>query len=69
MCNLGMAVELKGVEKGIQQGIEQGRKQGEENKLLENIKSLMKTLNFTVQQAMDALQVPKEDQDYYAKKL
>ena len=57
MCNLGMAVELKGVEKGV------------ELTRLEDIKSLMKTLNLTIQQAMDALQVPKEEQDYYAKRL
>ena len=54
MCNLGMAVELKGVEKGMEQGIAQGIKQGAEQNLLENIKSLMKTLNLTIQQAMDS---------------
>ena len=30
--------------------------------LLENIRSLMETLNFTAQQAMDALQVPSDKQ-------
>ena len=65
MCNLGMAVELKGVEKGVAQGI----KQGVEIKLIEDIKNLMDTLKLTAEQAMDALKVPKEDQEYYAKKL
>ncbi len=65
MCNLGMAVELKGVEKGVAQGI----KQGVEIKLLEDIRSLMKTLKLSAEQAMDALQVPKEEQSYYADKL
>lgn len=32
-------------------------------KLLENIKALMQNLNFTVEQAMDALNVPSEDRD------
>ena len=53
MCNLSMAVELKGVE--------QAR--------LEDIKNLMATLNLTIQQAMDALKIPKEEQAHYAEKL
>ena len=57
MCNLGMAVELKGVE------------QGDENRLLQDIKSLMETLKLTAQQAMDALKVPKEEQAHYESKL
>ena len=61
MCNLGMAVELKGVEKGEAQGFEKA--------LIESIKNLTETLHLTVQQAMDALKIPKEDQDYYAKKI
>lgn len=32
-------------------------------KLLENIKTLMETMNLTVEQAMDALRVPAEDRD------
>lgn len=57
MCNLGMAVELKGV------------KQGKEQSLLESIKNLMETLHLTAQQAMDALKIPKDDQAHYAAKL
>ena len=40
-----------------------GRLEGEKNNLLENIRSLMKTLKLTAQQAMDALQVPADKQD------
>ena len=65
MCNLGMAVELKGVEQGITQGIEKGKEQT----LLESIKNLMETLNLNVQQAMDALKIPKEEQAHYESKL
>ena len=65
MCNLGMAVELKGVVQGITQGIEKGKEQT----LLESIKNLMETLNLNVQQAMDALKIPKEEQAHYESKL
>ncbi len=65
MCNLGMAVELKGVEQGIAQGI----KQGAESNLIENIRTLMETMAWTAQQAMDALRVPKEEQAHYESKL
>ena len=53
MCNLGQAVELK----------------GKEQSLLESIKNLMKNLKLTAQQAMDALEIPKDDQARYAAKL
>ena len=56
-----MAVELKGVKQGITQGKEQS--------LLESIRNLMKNLKLTAQQAMDALEIPKDDQARYAAKL
>ena len=58
MCNLGMAVELKGVNRGLAQGREQA--------LVQCIKNLMETLDFTAQQAMDVLKIPKEEQTYFA---
>ena len=57
MCNLGMAVELKGV------------KQGKEQSLLESIKKMIKNLGLTAQQAMDTLEIPKDDQARYAAML
>lgn len=61
MCNLGMAVELKGVNRGIAQGREQS--------LLESIRNLMKNLKLSAEQAMDALGIPKDDQAHYAAML
>ena len=61
MCNLGMAVELKGFDKGFDQGVEKS--------ILQSIKNLMETMKLTAQQAMDALKVPKEDQERYMEKL
>ena len=37
------------------------RDEGAMSKLLENIKALMETMNFTMEQAMDALRIPIED--------
>ena len=42
---------------------ERGRLEGEKNNLLENIRSLMETMKWTTQQAMDALKVPADKQD------
>ena len=42
---------------------------GREEKLVENIRSLMQTLKFSAQQAMDALQVPLDKQNSYIAKL
>ncbi len=42
---------------------DEGVKEGAKGKLLENIKTLMETMNLTVEQAMDALRVPAEDRD------
>ena len=65
MCNLGMAVQLRGEERGIAKGMEIGRVEG----LLSSIKNLMETLKLTAQQAMDALKVPKEEQAHYTEML
>ena len=81
MCNLGEAIEQmgieKGIEKGMEQGMEQGLKQGMENgmkkghesSLLQSIKNLMDSMKWSAQQAMDALKIPKDEQEKYAARL
>jgi len=82
MCNLGRAVELKGIAIGREQGkiegidigrkqgkiegIDIGRKQEKEQLSLEHIKNMTHKLNLTTQQAMDILEISKEDQTHYA---
>ena len=39
--------------------------EGKEKNLIENIRSLMETLNFTAKQAMDALKIPADEQEKY----
>ena len=65
MCNLSKGVENRGIRKGIIQGREEGR----EEEKLNSIRSLMKKLNLTLEQAMDVLDVPKSEQEKYAQLL
>ena len=43
--------------------------QGKKQELVENLKSVMKKLDFSAEKAMDFLDVPKDEQPYYASKL
>ena len=61
MCDYGAYVESIGIEKGL--------KQGSENKTIEDIQSLTKTLKLSVDEAMDALQISAEEKSYYLKLL
>lgn len=85
MCNLSQAIEDKGRElgkrEGIIIGIEQGRAEGKaegraEGKAeatfqttLANIQSLMYKVNWTAEQAMEALNIPQEERSQYLPKL
>ena len=57
--------ETKGREAGLAEGRAEGRAEGEArgrfNTLLANIRSLMETAKFTMDAAMDVLNVPGED--------
>lgn len=41
-------------------GIEEGRAEGRENAIIENLRSMMRKMNTTLEQAMDILDVPVE---------
>ena len=56
-------------EEGREEGRAEGFTQGVAQTVLENIKSMMKTLKMTSKQAMDALQIPSEEQQKYAAQL
>lgn len=57
MCNLSQTVEAKGIEKGRMEGI------------LSSIKSLMDSMGWTIEQAMDALKVPEGERSKYMKQI
>lgn len=58
MCNLSEGVERRGIAKG--------KEQGQTEATLSHIKSLMKALGLSEQQAMALLDVPEKDQTKYA---
>ena len=53
MCNLSDSVEQKGIAKGI----------------ISSIQKLMESMGWTIEQAMDALQIPKEERNSYLNML
>ena len=73
MCNLSKGLITKGLQEGIQQGIQQGVQQGIQQgirqTMLQNIQDLMSSMNWTAQQTMDALKIPREEQEKYADKI
>jgi len=48
---------------------EQGEERGRENAIIANLRSVMRKLNISAENAMDFLDVPKEEQSYYVSKL
>jgi hypothetical protein len=54
MCNLSEGVKNEGIEIGIKSGT------------LASVKNLMETMSWSLQQAMDALNIPESDRAYYA---
>jgi predicted transposase YdaD len=54
-----------GIALGIEQGRELGIAQGAGRVMIANIKELMKNLNFTIEQAMAALEIPNEKKKAY----
>lgn len=69
MCNYSQYVEDRGIEKGINIGVEKGINIGVENGTFNSILSLMATMNWTANEAMNALQVPEADRPKYIEKL
>ena len=77
MCNLSKGVENRGIRKGIiqgreegrEEGIKVGRKKGREEEKLNSIRNVMDTLGLTMEQAMQALKIPKSEQEKYAHML
>lgn len=61
MCNLSDGVEARGIEIGLARGIEINT--------LQSIQSLMETVGWTAEQAMDALKIPEEDREKYTAML
>lgn len=61
MCNLSDSVEQKGIAKGRAYGIAEG--------IAMSIRKLMESMGWTIEQAMDALQIPTEERNGYLSML
>lgn len=61
MCNLGEAIEQNGIQKGIQKGIKKGR----HTTRLEDIQAIRKNLGYSLEQAMNLLNVPDDERPEY----
>ena len=59
----------EGREEGRQEGREEGRQEGREEGLISSIKKMMNNLQFTTQQAMDALDIQGNDRQRYLSML
>lgn len=57
LCNLSKGVEENGIKKGIKEGI------------LTSIQNLMESMNWTAEQAMEALKVPEAEWSQYESRL
>ena len=57
MCDYSDGVERRGYERGINEGRIEGIQEGK----IRSIKNLMRTMGFTIEQAMDVLLIPEHD--------
>ena len=65
MCNLSEGVEQKGIAKGIAKGRTYGIVEG----IATSIRNLMESMGWSIEQAMDALQIPTEERNVYLNML
>ena len=65
MCNISEAILERALEEGLEKGLEQGIEQGIEKNQLDNIVKLMKKLSLTEEEAMDMLDIAKENRIRY----
>lgn len=61
MCNVSEGFEAKGMAKGMEKGMAQGMTKGK----VESIEALMKSMEFSPTEAMDALLIPESEQQKY----
>ena len=73
MCKIMEDLREESIQRGFEKGLEQGREEGLEQGLvqarIENIKSIMDSLQYTAQQAMDLLKIPVKDRSQYMERL
>ncbi len=69
VSNLGQGVFTQGLEKGLAQGLEKGLAQGRIEERLEMLQKVMKKLNFNIDQALQFVDIPQDQQEMYRELL
>ena len=69
MCKAFDDIRLEGKEEGRAEGKAEGKAEGREEGLVQSIRALGTSMNWSPQQAMDALTIPKDEQKKYLKML
>ena len=73
MCNLSQGFEERGMkrgfEKGRAEGQAEGRTEGRIESTISTIRNLMGSMGWTLEQAMDAMQMPEADRPKYVEML
>ncbi len=69
MKNIFTDVFEEGKQEGKQEGRKEGRQDGKQEEKMNNIQILMKNLKLSVREAMDLLEVPKDERDKLMKLL
>lgn len=59
----------EGIQEGIQEGIREGMREGRQEGMLVTIKNLMANMKWSAEQAMSAMSIPIEKQEFYKAKL
>ncbi|HAL03280.1 MAG TPA: hypothetical protein DCP07_07965 [Lachnospiraceae bacterium] len=69
MCEAVEKYAKEQYEIGISKGKDIGQKKGKKEGKIESIRALMNNLNFTAEQAMESLDIPKTEYSKYKSKL
>ncbi len=69
MCNLSKGIYEDGMAQGMAQGVTQGIGIGVDQNRVESIRALMQSMNWTLEQAIQALKYPMADKEKYAAAL
>lgn len=69
MCNLSDLIAERAIAEGMERGMAEGMEKGKELALLDSIRNIMETLHLSVDQALSALQIPKEEWSFYKNQI
>lgn len=69
MCQALQELMKDEIEEKVNAGLEAGMKAGKDFAKVEGVKNLMETLQFTAEQAMDALKIPEAERESLYKKM